>query len=367
METLASNLHYSYVATILFIVNIVFISLTRKDIINPLIAIGIIVSIILLVNMVVYNPINQIDWIWVATWPSYREFIINFLLAFFSLILLKKMQYKVIFIISLIIWCGFLIALSFLIRTYDFLFYYSITVDILGILVTIVFTIETIRTKKIIMCVTYHNFCPILSLFILIFWYPVKGTFSIFPRDMRANEIVCIQNSALWEDRNPQEVVCELHNTIDTEKRFIKIIDFIKNGNENVNYMFIEDTFAALNFYRTTYISNDDYIIPRDAYPKLTINYRNNRLKDNFEYPCDSTNFKIVSSYNNLIYIEGDFEDLTLKRFCAFQKFLSDGLSDLTNRKISLYNKNDIFKLGIQYFEHDEYQLYLDESFLNDN
>lgn len=361
-------MYYGYVATILFIVNIIFISFARKDIIKPILAIGIIVCIILLANLVIYNPINQLDWIWYVYFPSYRELFINILLAVFIIILLKKMQYKVLFIISIFLWCGLLVALAYLIKMYDFLFYYSIAVDIFGLLVTITITVEMIKTKKYILVIVYHFFCPIISLFIMILWFPmVKSPFPKISCDLRGNEIVCIFNSAKWEYRNPQDVVCELHSTIDTEKRFIKIIDFIKNGKENVNYKFIEDTLAAFNFYRSTYIIHDDSIFPRDAYPKLSINYHNNRFKDNFEYRCDSTNFKIISSFNDLIDIEGDFDNLTLKRFCAFQNFLSNEISDLANRKISLYNNKNEFKLGIQYFENDEYQLYLEESFLNKN
>ncbi len=365
METLASYMYYGYVATILFIVNIIFISVARKDIIKPVIAIGIIVCIILLSNLVVYNPINQLDCIWNVEFPSYREFVINLLLAVFLMILLKNMQFKIIFIISLFLGCGLLITLAFFIQSYHSEYYHSIAVDIFGLLVTIAITIELLKTKHFILLIIYHCFCPILSLFIIILWFPmVKSPFPKLSCDLRGNEIVCIFNSAKWEYSNPQDVVCELHNTIDTEKRFIKIIDFIKNGRENVNYKFIEDTLAAFNFYRSTYIIHNDSIFPRNAYPNLTIKYHNGRFKDCFEYRCDSTNFKIVSS-NNLIDIEGDFDDLTLKRFCAFQKFLNNEISDLSNRKISLYNKNNIFKLGIQYYENDEYQLYWGESFLN--
>jgi hypothetical protein len=45
---------------------------------------------------------------------------------------------------------------------------------------------------------------------------------------------------------------------------------------------------------------------------------------------------------------------------------LSDEISDLTNQKIALYNNEKDFKIGIQYFENDEYKLYLDKSFLDD-
>lgn len=368
METLATYFYYSYVATILFIVNILFISFARKDIIKPIFAFGIILLIITFVNIYIYNPLNQLDWIWKVYFPSYREIVINILLASFLIILLKKMQYKILFIISLLLWCGLLITLAFLIHTYHSEFYYSIVVDIFGLLVTIAVTIETIKTKKYILLISYHCLCPILSLVIMILWFPmVKSPFPKLPCDLRGNDIVCIFNSAEWEYRNPQNVVCELHNTIDTEKRFIKIIDFVKNCKGNIQFEFIEDTLAAFNFYRSTYIIHDDSIFPHDAYPKLTINYRNNRFKDCFEYRCDTASFQITSLDKEHIIVRGVFDDLTLKRFCAFQQYLKQEFPNISNHKISLYNSNNDFKLGIQYFENDEYMLYLDNSFLETN
>ena len=367
METLASYMFYSYVATILFIVNILFISFTRKDIIKPITALGIIIFIILFVNLTIYNPFNQLDYIWEVDFPSYREFVMNLLIASFLIILLKKMKYKILFIISLLLWSGLLITLFFLIQTYNSLFYYSIVVDFFGILVTIAVTIETLKTKNYILFAIYHCFCPILSMLIMILWLPmVVSPFPKIPYDLRGNEIICIFNSSRWEERDPQDVVCELHNTIDTEKRFAKIIDFVKKCKGNIHFQFIEDTLAAFNFYRSTYIIHDDSIFPHDAYPKLIINYHNSRFKDCFEYHCDSTSFNIVSTDDNLINVEGDFDDLTLKRFCALQKYLNQDFSNLSNYKISLYNRDNEFKLGIRYYENDEYMLYLDESFLDD-
>ena len=365
METLASYLYYGYVATILFIVNIIFLSFARKDIIKPIVAIGIIAFIILLANLVVYNPIKQLDWIWYVEYPSYREVAINIILVVFLLFLLKKILGKGLFIIFLLLWCGLVVDLFFLIETYHSVLYYSIVVDAFGLLVTLAITFEMTKTNKYIMLIIYHIFCPILSLFIILFWLPVKTHFPIFPSDLRGNEIVCIFNSDKFEYRNPQDVVCELHNTIDKEKRFIKIIDFVKNSKKNVNYKFIEDTLAALNFYRSTYIIHEDSIFPRDAYPKLTINYHNSRFKDNFEYRTEATSFQIESSDKGCVQIKGDFTDLTLKRFCALQQYLKQEIPDLTNLRISLYNNSNDFKLGIQYFENDEYCLYFDDSFLD--
>jgi len=65
------------------------------------------------------------------------------------------------------------------------------------------------------------------------------------------------------------------------------------------------------------------------------------------------------------VTINGAFENFSLGLLFALQKYFKQEISNLTNCKISLYNNKSNFKLGIQYFENDEYKLYLDKSFLD--
>jgi len=185
-----------------------------------------------------------------------------------------------------------------------------------------------------------------------------------FPFDLRSNNVMYLKT--IYESDSLINYIYELHNINDTEERLKKLIKVFDENSQNGRYYFLEDTTAALSFCRN-YIDNiwnENSYDKAKYYSVLSVNYENNFFCGNFDCRCDSISFQIVSSNRNLIIIKGDFEDLTLKRFGAFQKYLNEEFLDLTNHKISLLNRNNEFKLGIQYFESDKYKLYLNKTFL---
>ena len=358
MEFFASVIHLGYLSTILYIVNLLIWSLLYKKIIHPFILLFIIIHIMLFVNIIVnFQPYNQGGNLWSS--PSLRELLINYLLSCL-LVFYINMYLKIRNLFNTFLCISFP-CLSLLIYFDKILrCFYPFMVDLFGIVSTIVLFLEIkTHTKNSCLFIVIY---PLLCVIVFISVIKIK-----FPIDLRSNNVMYLKT--IYESDSLINYIYELHNIHDTEERLKKIIKVFDDNNQNGRYYFLEDTTAALSCCRN-YIDNiwNEYSYNmQDYYSILSINYSNNMYLDNFKCHCDSTIFNIVSSDNNLINVKGDFCDLTLKRFGAFQKYLKHKFENLSSRKIALFNKDYDFKIGVKYFENDEYQLYLDKSFLQES
>ena len=329
-----------------------------NKIIKPIILLFAIIYVVVFVNIIVnIQPYSQGGSIW--SLPSVRELLINdvlicFLIFYISLFLKMRNSVTIFLFISI----QFILGLIYFVKILRC--FYPFVVDLVGIVVTIVLILQI---KAQVKCsYLFIAIFPLLYLIVFISIIKIK-----FPTDLRSNNVIYLKT--IYESDTLNDYIYELHNINDTESRLKKIIKVFDGNIQNGRYYFLEDTTAALTFCRN-YIDNiwNDYSYDmKDYYSVLFINYADNMYLENFNCRCDSSSFKIVSSDNNSIDVVGDFDDLTLKRFCAFQKFLTQEILDLTNYKIVLYNNENEFKIGIQYFENDRYKLYLDKSFLDDD
>lgn len=151
----------------------------------------------------------------------------------------------------------------------------------------------------------------------------------------------------------------------DTEERFELICEKTKESNSSIT--FLEDTMAAFSFKGSNVnISWDgDMVSWTNNVGSFTITKKDSLWVGDIIYPPADVVFSFQGNDNNAIIVEGNFEKMKFGVFCAFQQYLKQEIPDLTNQRISLYNNKNEFKLGIQYFENDEYCLYLDDSFLD--
>lgn len=200
-------------------------------------------------------------------------------------------------------------------------------------------------------------------------------TWKSLKKDYRSSEIVYLY----WKHLTPDDYyLCT--SIEDTEERFCQICEVLSKQSDST-IIFLEDPIAAFSFKRCTVRVSWDYDCISHSGAVWCIKKHDTLLVGNIYYyePINDVIFKpdeiiykpvedvfechISDSVN--VTINGAFENLSLGLLFTLQNYLKQEIPDLTNRKISLYNNSNIFKLGIQYYKNDEYQLYLEESFLN--
>ena len=200
-------------------------------------------------------------------------------------------------------------------------------------------------------------------------------TWECIKKDYRSSEIVYIY----WKHLSPDDFyLCT--NIEDTEQRFRQIYEVIRKPSDST-INFLEDPIGAFSFKRSSVKGSWDYDGVSYSGAIWCIKKHDTLLVGNIYYykPICDVIFKpdeviykpvldVFNCYisdNMNIIVNGKFENLSLGLLFALQRYLKQEIPDLTNHKISLYNRNNEFKLGIQYYKNDEYQLYLEESFLN--
>ena len=364
MYTLLSLESYGYFPTILGVCILIFFSiLFRKNWrYNTIIISGYI--ILWTIN---FKNIGGYNIEYVLSIPTGTELISNTLTWLTIYLLLRKIQISQLYIISFI---PFLILALFLgLFGLDCLVF-----DVFGIYFTIImFVYFKGKSNK---QAFIFLFSYLTLLFVISCMLP-QITWKFIKKDYRSSEIVYLY----WKHITPDDYyLCT--NIEDTELRFRQIYEVIRKPSDST-INFLEDPIGAFSFKRSSVKGSWDYdgvsysgamwcIKKHDSLLVGDIYYYKPICDEIFKpdeviYKPTEEVFKCHISDSVNVTINGAFENLSLGLLFALQKFLKQEISYLTNRKISLYNKNHIFKLGIQYFDNDEYQLYLDESFLNDN
>ena len=243
--------------------------------------------------------------------------------------------------------------------------------DVFGVFfIIIMFVYFKKKSKK-------HAFIFIFSYLTLLFVISCmlpQITWKSLKKDYRSSEIVYLY----WKHLTPDDYyLCT--NIEDTELRFRQIYEVLRVKSTDSTIIFLEDPEAAFSFKRGTVRVSWDYDCVSYYGARWYLNKRDTLLVGNIDYykpndvifKPDEIIYKPVSDVFNYytpdnmdIIVNGKFDNLSLGLLFALQKYLKQEIPDLTNHKISLYNRNNEFKLGIQYFENDEYMLCLDKSFL---
>ncbi|MBP5368378.1 MAG: hypothetical protein J6Z01_08010 [Bacteroidales bacterium] len=213
-----------------------------------------------------------------------------------------------------------------------------------------------------------------LTLAFMIFCLVPQITWECLKKDYRSSEIVYLY----WKHLTPDDYyLCT--SIEDTEERFRQIYEVIRKPSDST-INFLEDPIAAFSFNRSSVRVSWDYDGVSHSGAVWCMKKHDSLLVGNIYYykpydvvfkpdeiiykPVEEV-FKYHISDSVNVAVNGAFENLSLGLLYALQQYLHQEITDLTNRRISLYNNKNEFKLGIQYFENDEYYLYLEDSFLD--
>ncbi len=255
--------------------------------------------------------------------------------------------------------------LSFLVGSIIFLIFglEPLLFDALGIFITIIiFKYLKEKNKTQASIFLFSGVALILIVGISI----TQIDWKFLKKDFRASYLVHLY----WKHLTPEDYyVC--NNIDDTEMRFQQILDVLKKpSGTDTTIIFLEDSIAAFSFIRSTIRESwdgDGISYSSFEVGSIQINKHDSLLVGDIQYPPADVFFSIQDNGNSEIIVEGNFEKMSFSIFSSLQQYLKQIFPDLSNHKISLYNRNNEFKLGIQYFENDEYMLYLDNSFLKDS
>jgi len=283
--------------------------------------------------------------------PTIAELVVNTSTFITIASLLIRTEFKVhSFFITI------LSLLSILLYTSDLI--YVLFCDLLGIYIAVILYFVIIKIFNI----KLYLYCIVYLVFVI--FCGVKSTdinWNFINKDLRPAFLIYLD----WKQLMPEDYyIC--NNIEDSEQRFRQIYEVINKPTSDITLIFLEDSTAAYSFKRSSIgvTWDGDYVYTDSKVGRLKLQKHDSLLVGDIKYKLANVYFAIKVNNNNELIAMGSFRELSFSVLCAFQKFLDKEIFDLTDYKISLYNNENVFKIGIRYYTSDEYKLYLDKSFL---